>query len=88
MEDITKLPFAPWLEDVLKFLVEYQPEKIVVAGVNPDGSYFTHFFSCSAVDLFAMSGVIQSEGTWQEIKDRSRVLREIIDSEDEDDEDV
>lgn len=52
-----------------------------------DGSYAVNHYNCGPVDLFAMAGMIQSEGTWKEIQNSGHVLREIIESED-DEEDV
>lgn len=75
------------MEDTLKFLVEDKPEKIVMAVVMEDGSYAVNHYNCGPVDLYAMAGMIQSEGTWKEIQNSGHVLREIIESED-DEEDV
>lgn len=87
MEDITKKAWAPWLEETIKFLAEDKPAKIAMAVVMEDGSYAVSHYNCGPVDLYAMAGMIQSEGTWKEIQNSGHVLREIIESED-DEEDV
>lgn len=87
MEDVTKMDWAPWLEETIKYLLDNKPVKIAMAVVMEDNSYAVDHYNCGPVDLYAMAGMIQSEGTWKEIQNSGHVLREIIESED-DEEDV
>ena len=44
MDDVTKSAYAEWLEDFIRTIMEYKPEKFGVCVLLPDGSTMTNYF--------------------------------------------
>lgn len=60
--DVTKTPYADFLETVVMGVVENQPEKIAVVGVMPDGEAFTGSYGdCGPYDLMQMASHLMSD---------------------------
>lgn len=60
--DVTKTPYAEFLETVVMGVVENQPEKIAVVGVMPDGEAFTGSYGdCGPYDLMQMASHIMAD---------------------------
>lgn len=57
MPDITKSPYAEFLEMLCRSIMEHKPDKIGVTAILPDGSVFTAAYGdCGPYDL-AMMGI-------------------------------
>lgn len=63
MDDITKKPYAAWLEDALKTVVETGTKKICVAAILQNGEVFTGYYNADATDKALFAHNIQSEVT-------------------------
>lgn len=51
MEDVTKSAYAEWLEDFIKDIMEYKPERIGVCMLLPSGGTYTNYFGdCGHLD--------------------------------------
>ena len=44
MEDVTKSAYAEWLEEFIKSIMEFKPEKIGVCALLPDGGTLTAYY--------------------------------------------
>lgn len=44
MEDVTKSGYAEWLEELIKDIMEYKPERIGVCMLLPDGGTYSSYF--------------------------------------------
>lgn len=55
MDDVTKSRYAEWLEEFIQHVMEYQPEKIGVCALLPDGCTLTNYFGgCGHMDKAMM----------------------------------
>lgn len=63
MDDITKKPYAAWLEDALKTVVETGAKKMCVAAILPNGEVFTGYYNADATDKALFAHNIQSDVT-------------------------
>lgn len=80
MTDLTKEPYAKWLEDALRSLAEQHPKKIAMVALDAEGNYLSTYYKCGPIDLYTMSGALHAEGIWREIRANGAVLREIIEN--------
>lgn len=56
MTDITKTPYAPWLEQIVAYIAEAKPTKIGFAALLPDGEAATAYFGGAGnCDIAAMA---------------------------------
>ena len=66
-KDITKSPYAEFLEMLCKTIMELKPEKIAVVALMKDGSAFTSSYGdCGPYDL-AMMGIHMQADAMMEI---------------------
>ena len=55
MEDVTKSAYAEWLEDFIKDIMEYKPERIGVCMLLPNGGTYSNYFGdCGHLDKALM----------------------------------
>ena len=55
MMDVTKSDYAEWLEEVIKDIMEYKPERLGVCMLLPDGGTYTNYFGdCGHMDKALM----------------------------------
>lgn len=87
MSDITKEPYAKWLEEALQSLTQQHPAKIAIVALSEKGDYMSTYYECGPIDLYAMGGSLQAEGLWRELKVNGNVLKQIIENSDPDEED-
>jgi hypothetical protein len=63
MMDEKMMPYAEWLEGFIKNLIEYQPEKIGVCAILPDGNVLTGYFGdCCPKDKAEMGFHMNNDG--------------------------
>ena len=56
MDDVTKSAYAEFLEDLIRNIMELNPEKIGVCALLPDGSTLTQYFGgCVHTDKVVMA---------------------------------
>lgn len=80
MDDIRNLPWCQFMEDALKGLVEFNPERIAIVAVSVDGSSATFWNECSPLELFGMAGALYADAMWMQIEHNGNQLKEIIDN--------
>jgi hypothetical protein len=55
MEDVTKTAYAKWLEEFIKDIMEYKPERIGVCMLLPNGGTYSNYFGdCGHLDKALM----------------------------------
>jgi hypothetical protein len=55
LEDVTKSAYAKWLEDFIRDIMEYQPERIGVCMLLPNGGTYSNYFGdCGHLDKALM----------------------------------
>lgn len=55
MTDVTKSAYAEWLEEVIKDIMEYKPERIGVCMLLPNGGTYSNYFGdCGHLDKALM----------------------------------
>ena len=59
-EDVTKLPYAPWLEDTIREMTEHDVQSICIA-VKVDGDTMTGYWNADAQDKAMFAAAIQSD---------------------------
>lgn len=80
MTDLTKEPYAKWLEEALQSLADNHPKKIAMVALDSEGNYLSTYYECAPIDLYTMSGALHAEGIWCEIRANGAALREIIEN--------
>lgn len=85
MDDLTKLPWAQWLEDTLQNLVKFNPVKIALVAVDEKGGTMTSYNDCTWLELFGMAGALYGDAMWTQLEANPGKLREIIENGEDDD---
>lgn len=86
MEDVTKTPYAGFLEMLIKNVVELKPEKIAVTGMMEDGTVFTAVYGdMSPYDLAAMGFHMQADAMFEIVKANAREIIEAAEEEEGED---
>ena len=63
MQDVTKTPYAEFLEMLCKNVVKHRPEKIAVVIQKKDGTTITAAYGdCGPFDLLAMASAMLADG--------------------------
>lgn len=60
-EDITKLPYAPWLEDTIRFLTEHDVQSICIWAITQNGDTMTGYWNSDLQDKAVLASAIQSD---------------------------
>ena len=84
MADIKAQPYAEWLEESLRELVELNPRTIGIVCIMTDGSTGTQYFNADNRDRTVMCEAIQIDSLVEMVKANADYLRELILEEDED----
>lgn len=68
MSDITSQPWAEWLENSLRTVMDIGAECMCIAGKTPDGTVFTGYYNADATDKAVFAHNIQSNVTMDIIR--------------------
>lgn len=83
MQDVTKTPYAEFLEMFCTKVVELKPKKIAVVMQSKDGSTFTASNgNCGPFDLLAMSSAMQADAIMDIVMANAK---DIVEAAEEDD---
>ena len=85
MMDIEKLPYAKWLEETIRDLVEGNPQQICIAAIMPDRSVGTAYYECSAQDKAILAHNIQVDITMDVIEANIGEIKQMLDQTEEGD---
>lgn len=83
MNDITKVPYAAWLEDALREMVDLRPATIGIITIMPNGSTGTQYFNADNRDRLIMCEAIGIDYLEELIRVNADGLRQILDGEDD-----
>ena len=81
MSDIRKEPYAEWLEDTLRELVDLHPMSIGIVAINEDGSTGTAYFNIRNKERWAMVQAILQDNVIDFIQVNSDIIRNMLDGE-------
>lgn len=87
MNDITKEPYAAWLEDALREMVDLRPATIGIITIMPNGSTGTRYFNADNRDRLIMCEAIGIDYLEELIRANAEGIRQIIDGEEDDQDD-
>ncbi len=59
--DITKMPYASWLEQALRDISEHPLQGIVLAGVLEDGDVYTNYYELPMAAKVLIAGIINQD---------------------------
>lgn len=61
MTDLSKLPYAPWLEDQLKSMMEMPVKSIGLVVMLENGDIATSYYGATIMDKALFAGMIQQD---------------------------
>lgn len=59
--DITKMPYASWLEQALRDISEHPLQGIVLAGIDEGGDVYTNYYELSMAAKILIAGIINQD---------------------------
>ena len=83
MTDIKAQPYAEWLEEVLRQLVDLSPRAIGIVVVMPDGSTGTQYYNSDMRDLTIMRESIMIDYLADLVEVNAGYLRKLLKGGDE-----
>ena len=83
MSDIRTQPYAEWLEDALRQMVDLRPSTIGIITIMPDGSTGTRYFNSDNRDRLIMCEAIGIDYLEELIRVNADGIRQILDGEDD-----
>lgn len=78
MDDITKQPYAKWLEESIATIAGLYPCCICFAATKADGTVFTGYYNANATDKAAFAHHIQSDIVMDIIKANAGTIKSIL----------
>ena len=85
-EDVTKLPYAPWLENAIKVLSEHSVKSACIVANIESGDTLTGYWKANARDKAIFASNIQSDIVIDTIYGNASLIRQILeDAGDEED---
>ena len=86
MEDVTKSAYAEWLEDVIKDIMEYKPERFGICLLLPDGGTYTNYFGdCCHMDKALMGYTMNLDAVMEVVNANAKDIVEAAEEEQEGD---
>ena len=81
--DIWKAPYAAWLEDTIRALVESNPQQICIAAIMPDKLVGTAYYKCTTQDKAILAHNIQVDIAMDIIEENTSDIKQMLDQEKE-----
>ena len=78
MNDITKQPYAAWLEESLQVIAGLDPVCLCIAATTPDGDVFTGYYGADATDKAVFAHHIQSDVTMDIIRANIDEIKDML----------
>ena len=83
MSDLTQRKYASWLEEFLEKIDKEDPEQIMVASKNKDGTLNTGYYNCNVSDKSVFAFHILVDAVWavilanaDKVVDKAEEIRE------------
>lgn len=83
-EDVTKLPYAPWLENAIRFLTEHDVHSACIVATVDDGDTMTGYWNANANDKAVFASNIQSDVLFDVIRNNADAIKHILEDADND----
>lgn len=61
--NITKMPYAQWLEECLRDIQEMPIRGIALMGVTDRGDTYVNYYECTMADKLLISGLVNQDAT-------------------------
>ena len=62
-KDITKIPYALWLENALQELIKFPVKGICMYATTESGEIYSNYHNISMMDKVTIAGLIQQDAT-------------------------
>ncbi len=86
MDDVTKSAYAEWLEDTIKDIMTFQPERIGLCMILPDGGTYTSYFGdCGHMDKALMGYTMNLDAIMEVTTANAKDILEAAEEQDGDD---
>jgi len=76
MNDLSKIPYASWLEEVLQNVVDMPVESIYFIAKLENGATMPTCYNCTVNDKLLFSGIIQQDAMMDTLKNNGLVKDE------------
>ena len=87
-EDVTKLPYAPWLENAIRVLSEHDVQSACIVASVEGGDTLTGYWKANVQDKAIFASNIQSDIVIDTIRNNAGLIRQALeDAEDAEDTD-
>ena len=80
-EDITKLPYAPWLENAIRILTEHHVHAACIVATVDDGDTMTGYWNADAQDKAIFAHNIQSDIVLDIVKQNADIIKRAMEEE-------
>lgn len=82
-EDITKLPYAPWLENAIRTLTEHDVRSACIVATVDDGETMTGCWNADAQDKAIFANNIQSDIVLDIVEQNADAIKRAMEEGDE-----
>lgn len=82
-DDITKLPYAPWLENAIRFLTEHDVLSACIVATVDEGDTMTSYWNADAQDKAIFAHNIQSDIVLDIVQQNAGIIKEAMEEGDE-----
>lgn len=83
-EDIAKLPYAPWLENAIRFMTEHNVLSACIVATIDGGDTMTGYWNANANDKAVFASNIQSDVMFDVIRNNANAIKQILEDADDD----
>lgn len=83
--DVINSPYSGWLESFIENLMEYNPDRIGVCAILPDGNVLTGFYGdCTPQDKAMMAYHVHTDAVFDTIKANAKEVIAAAEEQEED----
>lgn len=84
MENVTKTPYAEWLEGMIREIMEHKPVRMGICMVLESGDAMTGYYGeCSPEDMAMMAYHFSMDSIWRVLEVNARQLIEMAQEEED-----
>lgn len=78
MADIKRQPWAEWMENSMRTIMDIGAESMCIAGKTPDGTVFTGYYNADATDKAVFAHNIQSDVIMHIIRENIGKIKKML----------
>ena len=83
MADIKRQPWAEWMENSMRTIMDIGAESMCIAGKTPDGTVFTGYYNADATDKAVFAHNIQSDVIMHIIRENIGKIKKMLEENDD-----